>query len=121
MWSSDDSQGAPIELEPVLVVQLKAGWRHDPESGAFRFSSVKEDEDQEFDPGPELPVEARIEPMLPNLSEAAPESLSQWELELARYVHLFPGGEADLDELLAAVTAWECVEEAHLPPQISLP
>ncbi|MCP4203100.1 MAG: hypothetical protein GY769_14355 [bacterium] len=120
MWS-DDAPQTPLEIEPFLVVQLKPGWRHDPESGVFRRPGESDDDEEVFEPAPELPAETRIEPMIPDLAGKSPDDLSEWELTLARYLHLFPGADADLDELLEAITDWSCVEEVHRPPQIALP
>lgn len=120
MWT-DDAMDALLEFEPFLVVQLKPGWHHDPESGTFRHRGQSGDADEIFDPGPDLPAETRIVLMLPDLAGKSAESLSEFELSLALYLHLFPGPEADLHELLKVITAWSCVESAHRPPRISLP
>lgn len=118
MWTNETPK-APLEFEPFLVVQLKPGWRYEPESGTFRRPGA--DTDEVFDPATELPAGARIEPMVAELARASPDSLSEWESGLARYLHLFPGADADLDALLESINAWSCVEETLRPPRIALP
>ena len=111
----------PPDLEPVLVVKLEPGWRHDPREGTLRRQEGTAGATEVFDPAPDLPAASRIEAMVPDLARASPESLSEPELELARYLHVFPGRGADLDELLEVIASWSCVEEVRRPPQISLP
>ncbi len=120
MWSGD-SADTSLDLEPYLVVQLESGWRHDPESGVFLRGEGPEEEVEAFDPAPQLPEATRIEPMVPSLAESDSEALSEPEAELARYLHLFPGAGADLDELLETISGWSCVARTYKPPRVALP
>ncbi|MFQ5527304.1 MAG: hypothetical protein ACE5GX_13710 [Thermoanaerobaculia bacterium] len=122
MWSEGPTT-EPLDLEPFVVVQLETGWRYEPDSGTFRLEPDDESQgtEAEFDPTSDLPAEGRIEPMIPDLAGSSAESLSEPEQALARYFHVFPGKEVDLEELVKTLEAWPCVEGAHLPPRIALP
>lgn len=124
------------KVEPFITVQLEAGWRFDPESGTFRRSAAqsasepgepetsesnKSEIEETFDPSDLLPQSGRFKPMIPSLASASSEALSEWELALASYLHLFPGQGVDLDELVERVKSWDCIETAYRPPEIALP
>ena len=57
----------------------------------------------------------------PHLADADPRALSVDERDLALYVHvLFPKG-TDARKYVDVVSAWMCVEDVELPPEVSLP
>ncbi len=112
-----DGGGVPPDgMPPHLVVKTGKNWRYD--EGRNRF--VRADA-EEFDPYPGLPAGSRIVPMVPDLARADPRRLSADERNLARYLHLILPAGAAAGELLEAVGAWPSVEEARLPPEVSLP
>jgi len=106
----------PGAAKPHLVVKLKAGYMLDLKGDRFVSG-----EGRSFSPGRALPKGSKIVAMIPALTRVAPGKLSENEANLARYVHIILPKSKDPAEYLAAVKKWECVEEARLPPQISLP
>ena len=59
--------------------------------------------------------------MVPNLAKADRALLSVDEANLARYVQIvFPKG-TSVEPYLAVIRQWQCVEEVHRPPEVSLP
>ena len=118
------SEAEPPQVEPFLVVQLRSGWRYDPDAMTFHLTESERGEpvdEQAVDLATELPEGSRLAPMIPQLSKASADDLSDWERALARYLHLFPGVGADLDELVERLLTWESVEKAYLPPRVALP
>lgn len=108
--------GPPPGLKPYLRVRLKPGWSWD--AGRRRFVSP---EGEEVAAGEGLPKGSRIVPVAPELAEAAPESLSPDEEELARHLQVILPAGTDPAGLLPLVRRWRCVEKAEPPPEISLP
>ena len=106
----------PGAVKPHLVVKLKAGYTLDRKDEKFVSS-----EGRSFSPGAALPKGSSVVAMVPALARVAPGKLSEHEANLARYVHIVLPKGKDPGKYLTIVQAWECVEEASLPPQISLP
>lgn len=110
-------EGAPKGLKPHVVVRLKPGWRYD--SRRRRFVS---EEGGEVVPREDLPRGASIRYQVPELAKAAASrALSEDEANLARYLQVILPAGTDPAPVLAAVRDWDCVAEARLPPEISLP
>ena len=118
MWSADGSAGVPppAGLKNHLVVLLEPGWRYDFDGGQF-----VSDDGQEIRYDEDLPEGSEIVHMIPELQRAEAESLSEDEIELARYLHIILPSSADPSGLLPLVAAWRCVSDVRLPPDISLP
>jgi hypothetical protein len=74
-----------------------------------------------FRPTAELPRGSRVVAMVPELAEADPAKLSPDERNLARYVHVVLPSRRKPAAYLERVRAWPGVEEARLPPEVSLP
>ena len=107
---------APPELLRYLSLKLKPGWRFDRDAREF------------VSPGghrlavrAQLPEGSKIVPTVPALAEADPAKLSDAERDLARYYQLILPKGAAPEEYLRVVNRWDAVEEAALPPQVSLP
>jgi hypothetical protein len=107
---------APAETLRYVSIKLKPGWGFDPSRGQFvaaggRRLSVRD----------QLPKDSEIVPTVPALAKVDPAKLSDAERDLARHYRLIlPKGEAPA-RYLPVVKRWEPVEEATLPPQVSLP
>ena len=115
--SDDGTHGrAPSGTSPSLVLRLRDGWRTDPNG---RHLVSPDGETVEW--GDMLPDESTIVAMVPDLAEAPPESLGLDDRNLAHYAHVILPADSDGAEYLSTVEAWEAVERAELPPQISLP
>jgi hypothetical protein len=99
-----------------LVVKLKRGWRYDPKHKELVSARGKRLSVQGL-----LPKRSEIVYAAPALAGADPSLLSAAELDLARYVHVVLPAKTRPEDLQPSVAAWECVAEARLPPEISLP
>lgn len=109
------SGGEIRPARPHLVLKLKAGWRLDVAMHQFISTSGG----RRFNPTDVLPKGAELRHMIPDL--AGRKRLSQNERELARYVHLLLPKRGKTDVHLQKVRQWPCVEDAQLPPAVSLP
>jgi hypothetical protein len=107
---ADRKVRVPIELK------VKPNCRFDPRRRVF-----ESDSGEKFSPHGDLPKKSRIVYTVPSLAKASEDKLSEYELELRRYLQIvLPEGESPA-EYLGIVRAWPCVEEAHLGPEVSLP
>jgi hypothetical protein len=107
---------APSELLRYVSLKLKPGWRFD--RGRAQFFSAS---GQRFSVRDQLPEGSEIVPTAPALADADPQTLSDAERELARYVQLILPKGATPEHYLPIAKRWDAVEEATLPPRISLP
>jgi hypothetical protein len=115
----------PFEKEPTdlpggvsahLDVRLKPGWRFDRRrralvSEAGRSLSLR----GRLSPG------AKIVPMTPTLAGADPQTLSDDERLLARYLQVVLPPGADPTDLAADLRGLEGVELVSTPPRVGLP
>lgn len=118
------SEARPPDVEPFIVVQLREGWHYNTDAMTFgptESEPTETGEKQAVDLAAELPEGSRLAPMIPHLLKASADELSEWERDLARYLHLFPGDGTDLDALVERLSTWESVEKAYLPPRVALP
>lgn len=108
------SQGeAPVR--PSLSIRLRPGWRLDaPDSFADAAGA-------RLDVAADLPPGAELVPTVPALASADPKRLSAPERELARHAQLILPMGSDAAKLLPVVRRWASVEDAQLPPRVSLP
>jgi hypothetical protein len=111
-----DASRPPPGLRPHIVARLRPGWRYD----ARRRGMISPAGETLTLPG-ELPRGSRVQYMVPELAEKPPEELTEDERTLGRYVHVILPAGTDPASHVATVAAWPCIEEAHLPPDISLP
>ena len=103
-------------LRPSIDVTLKPGWRLEPGKRIFVSGTG-----ETCRPSGELPKGTRIVPKVPALAKTPPGKLSEPERDLQRYVQvILPAGESASTHL-KTVRAWDCVESASLPPEVSLP
>ena len=103
-------------MRPHLVVKLKRGWRYDRKKRAFVSTGQKK-----LAPHSELPDGTRIQLMVPALADKDPQSLTTEEADLAQYVYVVLPKQARVSAHLPKVQRWECVADARIPPDISLP
>ena len=108
-------EAAP-ELLHYISIKLKPGWRFDRRHAQFVAA-----DGQRLAVRDQLPPGSRIVPTVAALAEADPEQLSVAERDLARHFQLIPLKGTKLEKMLRAVKRWDAVEEATLPPQVSLP
>ena len=106
----------PGGVSPHLDVRLKPGWRFDRRrralvSEAGRALSLR----GRLAPG------ARIVPMTPTLTDADPQTLTEDERLLARYLQVVLPPGADPTDLAADLRDLEGVEVVSTPPRIALP
>jgi len=102
-------------VRPSLSLRLRPGWRV---AAPAEFAGAG---GARLDVAADLPPGAGLAPTVPALAAADPKRLSAPERELARHVQLVLPAGVDAAKLLPVVKRWACVEEAQLPPQISLP
>src|SRR5258706_2939050 len=107
---------APAELLRCLSLKLKIDWRFERKRGQFVSASG-----QRLSVLDQLPEGSEIVPTVPALANAAPAKLSDAERDLARYSQLILPKGASPKRYLRIVKGWDAVEEASLPPQVSLP
>ena len=108
-------EAAP-ELLRYISIKLKPGWRFDRRHGQFVAA-----DGQRFAVRDQIPPGSAIVPTVAALAEADLEHLSVAERDLARYFQLILPKGMKLEKMLRAVKRWDAVEEATLPPQVSLP
>jgi len=115
----------PFEKEPTdlppgvslhLEVRLKPGWRFD----RCRHALVLE-ADQSVRLRGLLPADTTITPMVPSLADADPESLSEDEQLLARYLQVVLPSGTDPTDLVATLRDLDGLEVVSTPPRIGLP
>ena len=107
---------APAELLRYLSLKLKTGWRFDRSRGQFVSAGG-----QRLSVRDQLPKGSDIVPTVPALAEADPAKLSDAERDLSRFFQLILPKDATPEHYLRVVKRWDAVEEATLPPQVSLP
>ena len=93
---------------PHIVLRLHKGWQYEDKSGQFENG-----DEPSFDPK-DLPKESRILLQVPSLAKEKDRSES--EDELARGIQVVPPGGTSVDELLAQIREWPCVEKAWVAP-----
>lgn len=108
------SQGE-ASVRPSLSLRLRRGWRlaapgEFADAGGARLYVAAD-----------LPPGAELVPTVPALAAADPKGLSTPERELARHVQLILPSGVDAAKLLPVVKRWASVEDAQVPPRISLP
>ena len=106
----------PPGLRPHIVARLRPGWRCDA-----RHQRTLSDTGETLTLPAALPRGSRVQYMVPELTEKPSEELTEDERTLARYVHVILPAGADPASHVAAVAAWPCIEDARLPPDVSLP
>jgi hypothetical protein len=104
----------PPGLRPHLVLKLKVGWR-------FHRGAFVSPEGLHIAPPTGLPSGTEIVPMVAELARADLSTLSEAERDLARYLQVILPEGAEPAAWLEPMRSLEAVEEASLPPQISLP
>lgn len=108
------SQGeAPVR--PSLSIRLRPGWRLDAPDAFADAAGAR------LDVAADLPPGAALVPTVPALARADPKRLSPPERELARHAQLILPTGSDAAKLLPVVRRWVAVEDAQLPPRVSLP
>jgi hypothetical protein len=112
--SAGYSQGE-AKVRPSLSIRLKPGWRI---AGPGEFADAG---GARLYVAADLPARAELVPTVPALAAADPKRLSAPERELARHVQLILPAGADAAKLLPVVRRWAAVDDARLPPQVSLP
>ena len=115
--SGQYSRGEPSpEVLPNLTIRLRPGWIYDA-----KRQVISRERGEEISPKTELPKRTRIVYMISDLADKPPETFSEEEENMARYVQIILPKGTKASEYLATVRSWECVEDARLPPEISLP
>ena len=111
----------PAAEGSIICARLKPGWRYDGQTDRFVAprSAGGAEEDESDEVHPPLPRHTRIRPVIPELSDLAPESLSEEEKRLARTVHLLLPGGSDPSVVLKRVVEWSFVDAAWLAPTVS--
>jgi hypothetical protein len=112
--SAGYSQGE-AKVRPSLALRLRPGWRVAAPAEFADAAGAK------LYVAADLPRGAELVPTVPALAAADPARLSAPERELARHVQLILPAGADAEQLLAVVRRWAAVEDAGLPPRVSLP
>jgi hypothetical protein len=106
----------PEGLQPSLDVKLAPEWRYSDTREIFASSGG-----EEFSPIPDMPKGTQIRYMAPHLAKADRATLSADERNLALYLQVvFPKG-TEVDQYLAVIGKWPCVEQVQRPPEVSLP
>jgi len=108
------SQGE-ASVRPSLSIRLRPGWRL---AGPGEFADAA---GAPLHVAADLPPGAELVPTVPALATADPKRLSAPERELARHVQLILPAGTDAAKLLPVVRRWASVEDAQLPPRVSLP
>jgi hypothetical protein len=103
------------KVRPSLSLRLRPGWRLVGPDGFADPTGAR------LDVAADLPAGAALVPTVPALATADPERLSAPERALVRHVQLVLPAGADPAKLLPVVRRWAAVEDAHLPPRVSLP
>ena len=109
------STGLPAGVSSHLDVRLKPGWRFDR-----RRRALVSDGGRSLSLRGKLSPGARIVPMAPTLADADPQSLSDDERLLARYLQVVLPPGADPTDWAADLRGLEGVETVSTPPRISL-
>ncbi len=108
------SQGE-ASVRPSLSIRLRPEWRL-AAPGEFADAAG-----ERLSVAADLPAGAALVPKVPSLATADPKRLSAPERELARHVQLVLPAGSDAARLLPVVKRWASVEDAELPPRVSLP
>lgn len=111
-----DDSGPLRGIKPHLAVKLKAGWDFHPSTGR-----VTSEDGRVLRPEADLPPGSRIVPTAPELAGRRRSSLTADEANLARHLQVILPEGTDPSEILPRVEEWDWVDEARLPPEISLP
>jgi hypothetical protein len=107
------------KLRTPVEIKLKPGWHFDARRRVF-----VSDRGESFAPRGELPKNSRIVHKTPAIAAAARSvkaALSSAEKNLLRYLQVILPAEHAAAEHVKTVRQWPCVEEATLPPEVSLP
>jgi hypothetical protein len=111
-----ESTDLPRGVSPHLDMQLTPGWRFDRRRRALVW-----DAGQSVSLRGLLPSGTKIVPMAPSLADADPQSLSEDEHLLARYLQVVTPSGTDPTVLADALRDLDGVELVSPPPQIGLP
>lgn len=111
-----ESTELPLGVSPHLEVRLKPGWRFDR-----RRRALVSEEHQSVRLRGLLPSGTTITPMVSSLADADPESLSEDERLLARYLQVVLPSGTDPTDLVAALRDLDGLESVSIPPRIGLP
>ena len=104
------------KTKPHLIMRVKKGWHFDEET--YQFIS---DQGQCVETKADLPARTRLEYRVPQLVRTGTNLLSKDEADLLRYFNIMLPPGSDPSEYLVIVKKWPCVEDLHLPPEVSLP
>jgi hypothetical protein len=104
------------KTKPHLIIWVKKGWHFNEES--YQFVS---DEGQCVETKADLPAGTRLEYRVPELVQKSPDLLSKDEADLLRYFNIMLPPGSTPSEWLVIVKKWPCVQDLHLPPEVSLP
>jgi hypothetical protein len=103
------------KVRPSLSLRLRPGWRLAAPDGFADTAGAR------LYVAADLPAGAELVPTVPALAAADPQRLAAPERELARHVQLVLPAGADAAKLLPVVRRWAAIEDAQLPPRVSLP
>ena len=106
----------PGGLRPNIVIRLKKGWTFESDSRAF----ISRD-GQKLSPMKDLPEGSRLVYVAPELAQAVPESLSEDERNLARYLHVILPEGTGPSAYFHVLRKWACIDKVEPSPDISLP
>lgn len=106
----------PKGVRRPLVIKLKPGWRYESAGRKFVCKTGRS-----LRPSADLPKGSRISYMIPSLQRVDPKKLSADERDLARYIHIILPKGTEPAKHLRPVREWDCVDEAYVQPEVSLP
>jgi hypothetical protein len=110
------STDLPPGVSSHLDVRLKPGWRFDRRRRALVSKGGRSIGLRGL-----LPSGTRIVPMAPSLADAPPQSLSEEEEVLARYLQVVLPPGTDSIDLAVVLRGVEGLELVSTPPRIGLP
>jgi hypothetical protein len=103
-------------IRAAIDFTLKPEWSFDTKSRTFTSRSG-----ETFSVRGLLPKGARLDYKVPSVARAALGTLNEHERDLRRYMLvILPAGQTPAS-YVRKVRGWPPVEEAHLPPKVSLP
>ncbi len=98
-----------------LVAQLHEGWRYDRRRRRFHC------QDENISLREVLPRNTRVVLLAPDLAARQPGSLSRDERVLANTLNIFLPEPDTADDFLDAIQGLDCVDQAWISPEVSLP
>jgi hypothetical protein len=111
-----ETSDLPHGVSPHLEVRLKPGWRFDRRRRVLVSEGGRSVSLRGL-----VSRDTRIVPMAPSRADADPQSLSDDERLLARYLQVVLPADADPSDLAAHLRGLEGVEQVSAPPRIGLP